>query len=269
MSSLIKLYTLESMRKAVVVSATSEATGHLKESLNDFNPDTYWKPTTTANQYLAIDLVSAKTVDAAGFWIHNYNVNYADVGGTSKFQINYSDNGTSWTGAGGAAAIVNTVGHPIYFITISESAHRYWRLVFTDMNASELIEISMVWLFTKYDLGQGNQNPEMDELHYHNRIFSGPGDRVFTMPINENPVQILPRKFIIPNSTNYTALENAFRASYGNRYPVLLQEGTTLATAKLCHIIGGSLNKNMARYSRWEPEIVFKTLPYIAAGENY
>lgn len=62
MSSSISIQTMQAMIKAVVDSATSEATGYPKEQLVDNNPDTYWKPTSTANQDIEIDLQIGGTI---------------------------------------------------------------------------------------------------------------------------------------------------------------------------------------------------------------
>lgn len=56
MPASVDLYTAPSQRKVEVIQVTSEATGHPAEMAFDWNPDTYWAPTSTAVNGIRIDL---------------------------------------------------------------------------------------------------------------------------------------------------------------------------------------------------------------------
>ena len=106
------LYTLGLMYKAKVTSATSAATGFPKENIVDYNPDTYWKPTSTANQTINIDLGSTQTIDQFALFIHNYET----FGGTNtvlaKYDSNDDGNYTAVT-TFASGTISNILGKPI------------------------------------------------------------------------------------------------------------------------------------------------------------
>ena len=141
------------MEKAHVESVTSEATGFDIENAFDFNPDTYWKPTSTAQQTIDIDLGAVQTVDQFAVWIHNYDTDYES--GTQTIALGSDDNDD-----GNYSAVTtfcqstfnNTVGQPIYFPCSSptQRSKRYWRVVISNMTA--IAEFSQIFIPVVHDL---------------------------------------------------------------------------------------------------------------------
>ena len=101
---------------ADIDSVTSEATGYPKEHLLDGSLITCWRPTTTADQHIIIDLnyIPGLTDYVIGFFMRNY---LTDMG-TGIFVIYLSSNGSSWTEHNdysiNAIATINT---PVHFHT--------------------------------------------------------------------------------------------------------------------------------------------------------
>ena len=64
----VLLYATGAMLEAIEAGVTSEATGYPIENALDNNLDTVWKPTSTADQTIDVDLGSAflPTTSAAG-----------------------------------------------------------------------------------------------------------------------------------------------------------------------------------------------------------
>jgi len=124
MASSVKLYTLGAMKDADLDSATSEATGYLKENMIDMNPDTYWKGTSTATQSIEIDLNSTSiAIDGVFLFIRNY----ASITGSETCDCYWSDDDSSYTFVTASVTIASRT-LPIYVRTFASAlTHRYWR----------------------------------------------------------------------------------------------------------------------------------------------
>jgi len=250
------------MRAVVFDGITSEATGFPKENLLDNNPDTAWRPTSTATQLIELDFGSGVTVlpDVCFLFVHNYS----EVG-TANATPQYSDDGSSWS-AGGAPTAIGSLTEPIKVITITESsAHRYWGLALSSLTGT-LPDISMLHFCVERDVGQGNDWPENDQDVSFNITIDTNGGRVFKIAKNRNTFKRFTRQFTIPIEANYTALRNAVQDCRVDRWPLLYYDASSYILAR---IDDASFTKNEISYQIYQPTITFAELPYIESGESY
>jgi len=261
MASSITLYTLGNMNKAVVDSVTSAAAGFPKENLMDFNPDVYWKATTTGDQVIDIDLKSAKSVDAVILWIQNYTTAF----GSGSYTAASSPDDITYTGRFSKA--IGTPNTPLIFpVETGTFSFRYWRITFSFMGA--VANVSGIFICQKFTIAQGNEWPETDAEIYHNRAFSSAGGRTFVQAINSNKVEQFPRTYQL-DQTKMTILQNVFNDSKGSRFPLILQEGALASEARLVRFAQNELNENQIDYQLYRPTVQFLTAPYIPAGETF
>ena len=264
------LFTTGILAKAIITSATSEATGFPKENLLDFNPDTFWKPTSTANQTIDIDLGAVQTVDQFAIWIHNYDTDYES--GTQTIAIGYSTDDSS-DYSGGVTQFVgtlfnNTVGQPIYFPATPSGpiSKRYWRFLITNMTA--IAEISQIFLVRKRAITIGNQFPEPDADKFYNNSIALPGGRKFTAGINSKSIKDNVGRTYILEGTVWTStpLYLAHQDCKGVRYPLILSENSDY---KLVHFTIDTLSKNKIGHLMYNPFVIYREAPHIADGESY
>lgn len=264
MSSSVSFYTFGNMAAATITAITSEAAGFPKENLLDFNPDTYWKPASTATQTIDFDLGSAKTVDAVCGFLQNYTL----AGGYTATKW-YSDNGTNWTQDTGNCTWGNLGAGPLRITSLSApSSHRYWRLVL-GIAAAQVPIFSGIWFARRYTISVGNQWPENDTERYFNRKVTASGGREFITRINRNKSMIIPRQYLFATSTPFLALQNVFNDSAGDARPLIIQEGDTYDDAFLVSIESADFNQSKNGYQLYNPSLTFKQLPYIASTETY
>jgi len=265
----IKLYTIDNiMNNAVVDSATSQATGFPKENLIDNNLDTYWKPTSEANQTIDIDLQIAKIVDYAYVFVQNYTLHTV----SSVFLLQYSDDAFSNNSNGMVAAqgMGNMLlsPHRTYEISETATAHRYWRITIASF-AGTVPNISAIWLCKEYDVGQTAEYPYKDSDIFASKKIKTGGDRIFTTVQNKKSSKSLPRQFLISGTTNKDALRNAHQDCKGDAVPVVVQEGTTYDDIVVCKFKDDKFSKNEKAYQLYNPKITLNELPYIDSGDSY
>ena len=263
MASTCTLYTMGHMVGADIDAATSEATGYPKENVVDNNPDTYWKATSTASQTLDFDLQEAKQVD--GFMI--FLRNYASVTDAEYVGIAYSDNGSDWTTISSAGLNVFDKTIPVLTSIYDCGSHRYYRLACGVITT--ILEISMVAFLTTRAITIGNQWPEDDTDVFFNREFKSSDGRNLVAGVNSRSFKEFSRKYLISGDTNWTALRNAHQDSRGSLLPLVLNEGTLLADAKLVRFVDPKLSKNQRDYQYYNPTVRFKEIPYYPDGESY
>lgn len=263
------------MANAVVDDITSEATGYPKENLLDANPDTYWKPSSTAAQYIKFDLQAAYAIGAICLFVNDYKTLTSNGGVTVRVYAYYADTDLSLTD-GGWTIISNpaytTIGSmasgPLRIAELTGApSHRYWRLYITAQN--EAVKISGVWFCYKRSIATGNQWPEADKHTYANRSVALNGGRRFVSAINKSPYVSLERTFLFVDSTNFGILQNAFLDSCGSRHPVIFQEGSTYDTARLVYFDEEVFNDNQTDYQIYNPTVRMSELPYIHDGDTY
>lgn len=81
----------------VTVSASTEATGYLKENAYDGLAYDWWKPTATGDSYIRASFGAAKTANYMAIWGHDLSTN----GSSAKPQYS-TDGGSTWNDAASA-----------------------------------------------------------------------------------------------------------------------------------------------------------------------
>jgi hypothetical protein len=263
MASSAVLYTTGIMEKVSAHTGGSLPIGNAF----DFNPDTYFESPVTPDRTIEIDFNQVVTVDQFAMWIHNYNTDYDDDTQTITVQSDDNDDGnyTSVTNFG-AIAFDNTVGDPIYipFVNPTPTSKRYWRILLTNM--SIIAEASMFLFLRKRILAVGNQYPEDDWDDFATREVMALGGRKFVQGVNRNRLGGFTRKFLLNGTTDFQALQNAYRDSHKNRFPLIYEEGSI---RRFVRFTNQPFSQALNDYQLYEPEVQFELVPYIADGESY
>lgn len=249
------IYTTAAMERAEIDSATSAATGFPKELLIDGNVDTYWKPTSTANQTIDIDLQSAFDIDAVIVWVNNYSTSFV---GTIAAQ--YSDDDSSYTTFGSTSP----GDDPVNIIEGTQATHRYWRIVLATF--STVIHIGQIWLCRKRTIGQYFESPYENSYMFNNLVVAGNGGRIFVAPQSRHMQTIQTRLFKIVGSTNLTAMRNAFSDSCGRRFPIIVNDGSN---TKLMRFDDNKFVESVVASDYATATLMMASIPYIADGESY
>lgn len=265
MASAIDLYTIGNMEKGSVYSATSEAAGYPKERLMDWNPDVFWKPTSTADQTIVIDLGAAQLVDRYFLWIHNYTTNHTS--GSSAVRVSYSSSVGSGYTVWETRLFANGfgLGTPIFGGSsgLTAQTYRYWKIEF--INMATTVEVSGIFLCRKFTL-ISDELPEHDQDIFANRKVEGAGGRMFVAGINRNPYLIIPRTFYMTQTSHQTALKDAWYNCRGSLFPLILLETDGQGT-KLVRFIDEGIDWNKGGHQMWRPTINFQEFPHIYPGE--
>ena len=265
MASSVKLYTIGNMINADIDSATSSATGYPKENLIDNNPDTWWKGTSTSDQWLDIDLNSVSLqVDCFFVFVHNY----ASLVDSKNMTLWWSDDDSAYTGVAGAVVINNLTG-PIPIVKTSNLSltHRYWRI--KCVSITTIPEVSMIGFGTTHSITQGNEYPEDDTDVFYNQILKGKDGRNMVTGVNSRSFKTFSRKFTFNGTTNWLALQAAHQDSRGSLLPLVLLEGTAGTDDKLVTFVDDNLKKNETDYHLYKPVVKFAEMPYVPDGESY
>jgi hypothetical protein len=256
------------MVKASITAITSEETGYPKENMMDWNPDTHWRPSSTSNQTIDIDLGSAQQVDQFAVWIHNYNTDY-DFG-THGIQL-YSDDNDDGNYTAITAMISElwdpTVGTPIYFPAASPTptTKRYWRLAIVNCG-SNIAQISGIFLLRKRTLTAAANLPLRDTGQFFNRTMRAAGGRRFVAGLNSGEGGTLPRTFVL-SQTDWEALEDAHQDCRGSLRPFIYTEDSVNYYVRFTEDLD-KLDQNMIHYQLYQPTITLEKIPYIQDGET-
>ncbi len=250
MPSSIKFYTLGSMSAASCQSVTSEAPTHPIEHALDFNANTFWKPTSTATQYIELDLGATYSIDKVGFVIHNYE----SLSGDLDFEVRHSANGSDWTRVE-TGFTYDSNDHLVIIDMASAASKRYWKFEFYDQTT--LLEIAQLCCFREWELSLGNQYPEDDAHSFLNRSHTDMVGNRLVWGGHDEPYRVFTRRFLFPDSTDWLKLQNAFDDSCGMRFPLFVDEDGTLS---LVRINQDSLPKNEVDYQLYQPQIQFREL---------
>jgi len=262
MASYIKLYTTGNMEMAHAHNSPPEATGHPIELALDNNLDTYWKSTSTATVEVEIDLGEAKIVHCALLFIKNYKEITAGT-----FTRYWSDNGTAWTIVGGES--LSDTSTPIRIsMTGGGLTHRYWKLKIT--TPSHVVELAGVWWAYYYNVGKGNVLPQEDEDQFHGRASQLPGGRLAVAGFNRNRVEGFRRRYLIKSGdADFTDLRNAFLDSRGVRHPLIMNEGSAQADARVVRFVYDIFVNRLATLQVYDAQMSLGGVPYIDDGDSY
>jgi hypothetical protein len=264
MSSTVDFYTCGPNARVEVEAATSEATYYQKEYAVDNNPDTAWRPTSTATQTLEVDLQEVISCDAYAVWIPNYTTAF----GANDFTVNYSDDDISYIDTLSDHAVADTAG-PIRIKEFSggSQSHRWWQLILPVV--SNVVYIGGFWLLKKYTVSQGNEYPHDDTPQYNNSISHGHGGRRFVHAINKEAHWRFNRRYLLDGTTEHDAIMNVYNDCRGRRWPLFVQEGATQNDAKFCYLNSDFMPPNESGYQIYDMTMRFRQIPYIRAGDSY
>lgn len=252
------------MRNVLVTSVTSEATDHEIEFALDYNLNTFWKATTTANQDIILDFGVAVPIDGMAFFLRNYKAAFVlDIG-----LLWYSDNGTSWTIWPQAQLIFNTVN--AFGVTLnagdSTKTHRYWKISTRD--ATTIPEIAQILLFKKITVPQANILPELNERSYFSKVLVGAGGRMHKRQVNRNRIETFGRTWLLKGNADRDKLASMWDDSRGHSLPLVMQEDSS--PARFVEIVAPqTFNDNQLSFELYRPTITFRTLPFIVDGEAF
>lgn len=252
------------MLKADADSATSEATAHPVESLNDFNPDTYWNKSSEATQYIIFDKNDTTTsVDALVLFIHNYKSNFAF---TNPLLVMDDNAGfSSPTTKLGNLSLTDTATPIRIYDFASSGSERYWKIKLPNL----AMHIALVLLCKKWTVDQGREFPLMDTDEYYNQVLKAPGGREHVIMHNQNPGGTFTDTFQISGTTSFNAFRNAFDDAKANGLPVIRQPGATNSTADLVRFVSGKFARVEQDHELYRPTIVSRLMPYVDDGETY
>ncbi len=250
MASVIKFYTLGSMSGVSCQSVTSEAATHPVEHALDFNPNTFWKATSTTTQYIELDLGETYAIDKIGFVIHNHESHSGDY----DFEGRHSNNGVDWTRIDTGFSYDAT--EHLIIIDISAGASRqYWKFEF--YSQSTILEIAQLCCFKEWALTLGNQYPEDDAHTFLNQSHSDMVGNRLVWGGHSDPYTVFTRRFLFPDNTDWLKLRSAFDDSCGMRYPLFIDEDDALSFVRINQ---DSLPKNEVDYQLYQTQIKFREL---------
>lgn len=257
------IHTAHAMRKLEIESITSEASHHPIEMAFDWNLDTYWQPTSTAYQTLIIDLQSAFDIDGLALFVRNYKTDFA----AESVALAYSDNGSTWYGAG--TWVIMTYGsttEPIkLFPTITESAHRWWRLIFGG-TITQIIQVAQVILFNKTTIDVGNQFPEPDAQEYPVDVQNISGRMTMKRRAGRIKMQTFNRSWLLSDATDFHLLQTVIDRSLISGRPMILVENSS---RYLVEIDLATFSPNKTNFAEYRPNLTFTMIPYTEDGEGY
>lgn len=260
MASSVSFYTCEHYDELTPLSATSEATGYEKENAFDLCLSTYWKGSSTAAQILSVDFGEAKTFDSGVIFVNNNDESISS--GTGLLQ--YSADNSAWTTL--ASFTWNNTGVPLRLIDDTDESYRYWRI--TASSVTNIAEVSLFMPTNKVTLSWANELPERSPLSYRNSVTRS-GDFVrYVVGESNTGLQRFHRTYTALTSANLAILQGVYEDCRGSRYPLVIQEGATEATAKLVRIVNASFDPSMTCYGRYNVEMEFEEVPYITGGET-
>lgn len=264
-------YTFGAMRGASVYSVTSAATGYPKEHLIDFDPDTFWKPASTDDQTIIIDLGSAQSFDGLLLWIHN-NLTDHKNGNNAIIKISHATSaGGAYTQWGTNEIFVNDylTPSPVYIWPQSPTpiSKQFWKIELTVMGTT--IELSHIGLFRKYTVDQAPQWPDRDYPIFPTRIAQVPSGRFLVSPISSRSHKIISRAYLFPTSTEWTDLLNAYNDCRGSQIPFVYVDSDADSTARMARFVDAGLLPNEVDYQLYNPTVNFVEVPYKPDGATY
>lgn len=253
------LHTTGAMRLAKLYAVTSAATGYPGLNALDDNLNTYWKPSSTANQTFDIDLQSALTINRAFFFLKNYK-----VGITGVSALWSSPDGSSWTQRESMASILDITTPLRIFDGISISA-RYWRITIGNQSPS-VVFIAGFWVGLSFTIGQAHELPESNIDRFDNQAIALPGGQIAVNPLNNRSSKVMSRDWHISGTANWNALRNAHQDSKGILRPLIIDDDWA---KRLVRFADDTLDDKQEAYQYYKPSVRFEQIPYIDSGESY
>lgn len=269
-SSALLLCPGETMLGAFIDSASSAAAGFPKENLIDWNPDTYWKPTAVGTANFIVDLGSAKSIEGWALWLRNAHVYLNPGPGQQLINVYYSTDKVAWT-LWDFKYLTNQAGQQALFIctsTLTPQSKRYWKV---EVVAPDLIvEVSMVFLYKKFTMTQGNQTPESVTDSYTVKKTELQSGRVYTRLDRSNSRSRLPRTYLFVKDGDWATipLVQAFHDVRGTYRPLILVDDSQLYAAKLVRFGSEGITRKMHRHQIYGASVEFVTEAFITLGKT-
>lgn len=271
-------YTTKPSRSMAVTAVTSEATGFPIENALDYNPNTYWKPTSTASQTIDIDLGSAQLVDGVNFIIRNYDADLS--GGSAEINIYTDDNDNGAYSAVtsvlnyGTEALRDFAGEPVYptanlggLDSFTSSTKRYWRITITGMTG--IIEIACILFCNQHLMTQIHEATRNIERIYRTSEYEGGSGIVYSKPENSVGSKSIDFKYLLSGSagmTDLAKLRAVYEYSLGRAYPVIFTDGTDFYYGKLKD---KNLKEPYQYYQFLMAELSVIEIPHFGSGAAY
>ena len=282
MSTTTSFLTMPIMRDAVIDSATSNSADAIA-NLIDFNLDTVWTPSSTAQQTITVDtqsVVHASPIPspiptptigvmAAGIWIANSDVDFSvSTGSGMTVRALFSDDdGVSDPYAGTAIHNYEPNGGSMFWFTFSEQNARYWQFQIDGLSGT-LPQVGQIFFLTTRTLNARPEFPKRDEPLFHNNVANLTGGRKKVSAQSLNSQQIFDRNFTLINDTEKTTLENVYKDSQGSLLPFIYQESTTMDEAFICRLQQEKLDAQEIDFAYFKANMKFEQLPFILDGDS-
>lgn len=259
--------TIDAQRLVAIASVTSEVSGQDVEFAFDYNLNTWWEPTSTATQYIILDLQAVQAISGIGLFIRNHETNLSN-GDVATVIVYYSDTGTSgpWTQYTDLEIDIGddqTVGDPIIMLTsTSPETHRYWRLGFWLFDP--VIQLAHVFLGEVNSIGVPDYYPIDHVIRFGTRMIAGPGGRTMRSPTNAKPINIRTRSWLSSNSNDMDALQAVVDNCGGRELFLMVKPNGE--TAEVVEILDRELISREVMSGIYAPTLRMRTVPYIIDG---
>lgn len=266
----LNFYSVSCMDQLENTAVTSEATGFEIENAMDWNLNTYWKPTSTANQTIRFDLQSAFSLTGCGLWIHNYNTIHGPDG-DPDLAVDYSDNDVDWSSFMSATGFISFeagtyMNDGLLLVKgLPAASHQYWRFVFSDMATT--IEISQFFLLGTHAITQNSNYPRMEPKTYANQSSILRNRRRLASAGNSTTVTSFNRTWRLFDSSIKDALEAAYDGSFGDLLPIIIEESA--GAQKLVYILSPTFNAIEREYEVWDLTLNFSDVPFVPDGSAF
>jgi len=260
------LFPLLALSRVEVDSVTSQATGFPIELGFDFNPDTCWKPTSTANQTIDIDMGGNYTIGAFGLFVRNYTTDH-DNSGSAQIAVSYDESDSFPSPTAWKTLVFQDAGStsdPIYIVTETSVIKRYWRMLLSGMATT--LEVAQFLFCRHISLSHSNQYPEQSEMNYGNVVSRDDSGRTWVKGRNFLVFDAMFRQWTGLTETVFNSLKLALDESRESRYPMIYNEGSSYWMVK-------ARNKSFKwwkiQHDMYYAEVIFERMPYMYPGKNY
>uniref|UniRef100_A0A6M3L3T7 F5/8 type C domain-containing protein n=1 Tax=viral metagenome TaxID=1070528 RepID=A0A6M3L3T7_9ZZZZ len=216
------------MEKAAKHAVTSSAQGYEPVNALDFNPITYWRPSSNVAQSFQIDLGEAKSFDNVVVVFQNY-----DTAGAGEVGLEKSNSGIgvftavqSWycTAGGAIGERVKVFGD-----VSTAGSWRYWNVTFQSYDTA--ICVNQIMLCQRQAVSFGSTAPEQQEnpIYLNSEHMSGGGVR-FVFGKARGPIRRWSRNWAYTSSAVLTTIQQPVNWSFGKRYPFVYSDDVAVTS---------------------------------------
>jgi len=272
MASSVRIYTTGSnMKQATVTNSPNEDTGYPIENIFDDNPNTYWRPDSTAslsNIELIFDLGSDPLlIDTLIVFVRDYE---QLTQARSFGPIYASYDGANWEDTIKVMNLKDTTG-PLRILTLSASqySYRYWKGTISGASGNQP-ELSLVYFARSFSFTASNILPEENTDIALVEVDEFPGGHSIVRAVSKNIEGEFSREFLLRDTTDLELIRDAFEDSVGPLYPIILREGNNQADFHLCRFADTRLPRVQRSLSGgYGITLNFKTIPFMRWDAAY